>query len=505
MQILDWQFRPRTYPHFDHTISNKGEAVTLINNFQRTGQHSFLPFLESPLELRRFSKYLERIRIIEAGGDGNDVVVRKDRPIKYASHRDSQLFSYYRTILANAYEAFLAKNGLSEHAIAYRKILLSPQSSNGKCNIHYAQEAFDEISRRGNCVAITLDIKGFFESLDHSFLEQKWCEVLGVVALPKDHAAIFKAVTDYKIVDKNACYEKLGLITIDGNKKKYLQCPIFIFENKKMLCDKQEYREKIVGAGLVKRNEYGGKLIPQGIPQGSPISDVLANIYLIEFDKEMSALAQSQGAYYRRYSDDILWICDPIDADQIRSAASDSINRQGNKTLIISGEKTTQTHFTKSDKGQLYTGHLFSYLGFSFDGHKALYRDKTISNYKRDVVFSIQSFVRRAKDKTNGNEAKNIKPNGKSLKQNLNISQIYHKVGFLNKSYISKQRDLKRTSSSTKVEGNFMTYHLRATKIFNDRPNAQYNLSDQQLKDYKKFIGQEILKEAKKYDSSFTL
>ena len=145
------------------------------------------------------------------------------------------------------------------------------------------------------------------------------------------------------------------------------------------------------------------------------------------------------------------------------------------------------------------------YLGFSFDGTKALYRDKTISNYKRDVVFSIQSFVRRAKDKTKGNEAKNIKPNGKSLKQNLNVSQIYHKVGFLNKNYISQQRDLRRSSASARVEGNFMTYHLRASKIFNNQPTAGYRLSDQQLKNYKKFIEKEILKEAQKFDPSFAL
>ena len=357
---MEWQFRPRTYPHFDHAISNKGEAVALINKFQQTGQHSFLPFLESPLELRRFSKYLEKIRAIEAGGDGNDVEVRKNRPIKYASHRDSQLFSFYRTILADAYEAFLTQNGLSEYPIAYRKILTSPDSLGGKCNIHYAKEAFDEISRRGNCVAITLDIKGFFESLDHAFLKQKWCEILGVPELPNDHAAIFKAITDYKIVDKNACYEKLGLITIAGNKKKFLQCPIFIFENKKMLCDKQEYREKIVGAGLIKKKEYGGNITPQGIPQGSPISDVLANIYLVSFDKEMSTLAQAHGAYYRRYSDDILWICNPADAEAIKTASSESIKRQGDRTLILSEAKTTETSFVKSDKGS-YSGDLFSY------------------------------------------------------------------------------------------------------------------------------------------------
>lgn len=497
----NWKFRPRFYPHFDHVISSKDEALSIIQAFQATGRHSFLPFLESPLELRRFSKYLEKLREIEEGKDVSAFEVNKPRPIKYAAHSDSQIFSYYRAVLAAEYEKRLTALDLTEYPIAYRKIPVSPGDKNGKCNIHFAKEAFDEVVRRGSCVAITLDISGFFESLDHSFLKGKWAEVMGFTEMPKDHGAVFEAITNYSLVDKDACYENLGLITWNGTKKKFLQCPFFIFKKKKMLCNKNEYREKIIGKGLVKKNNYQGKAVPQGIPQGSPISDVLANIYMLDFDAEMVALAKRHGAYYRRYSDDILWICPPESADLLKTRCQEALSQQGSSTLAINDKKTTKTHFAREVDGKLtFSGDAFSYLGFSFDGNQALYRDKTIGSYQRDAVFSIQSFVRRAREKGDGCPKRNVKGNGLPLKSNLNVSQIYHKVGFPNKIYIARQRE-----ADERAEGNFMTYHLRAMKIFNADPNAVYRLSDRQLKEYKAFIRTRILDEAKRYDPNFSL
>jgi len=163
----EWNFRARTYPHFDHVINRASEARSLIEKFQQTGKHSFLPFIEEPIELRRFSKFLEKMQMIDEG-EGEDVhncIVNKPRPIKYASHQDSQIFSYYRFIVHSRYEILLAEKELSDFPIAYRKIPVRDGSKKGKCNIHFAKEAFDEIVSRGNCVAITFDIEKFFESL----------------------------------------------------------------------------------------------------------------------------------------------------------------------------------------------------------------------------------------------------------------------------------------------------------------------------------------------------
>ena len=62
-------------------------------------------------------------------------------------------------------------------------------------------------------------------------------------------------------------------------------------------------REPKHGPSLVQKNK-----LPHGIPQGAPISDLIANFYLLEFDKVMANYAQAQGGRYMRYSDDILLI-----------------------------------------------------------------------------------------------------------------------------------------------------------------------------------------------------
>jgi retron-type reverse transcriptase len=45
-----------------------------------------------------------------------------------------------------------------------------------------------------------------------------------------------------------------------------------------------------------------------GIPQGSPISALLSNIYMFSFDKHMKNYVDSIGGKYFRYCDDMLLI-----------------------------------------------------------------------------------------------------------------------------------------------------------------------------------------------------
>ncbi len=72
-----------------------------------------------------------------------------------------------------------------------RQVLIPKEGKSGATRL--AKEAFDEIVKRGDATAITLDIKGFFESLEQAFLYKKWCQILGNEKLPKDHQLIFKS------------------------------------------------------------------------------------------------------------------------------------------------------------------------------------------------------------------------------------------------------------------------------------------------------------------------
>lgn len=59
--------------------------------------------------------------------------------------------------------------------------------------------------------------------------------------------------------------------------------------------------------------EKQGKQNKKGIPQGTPISATLANIYMLDFDAKVYEETSNRNAYYQRYSDDLIIVCDQKD------------------------------------------------------------------------------------------------------------------------------------------------------------------------------------------------
>lgn len=255
----------KRYPHFDPWLS-AADATSLVTNPAKVAAHPFYPFM----------RYVQGWTRFAAKGD---LGKRKDRPIRYAARADAYIFSYYRHILSERYEAALKSLDLSDSVIAYRKI---PDSNGkgGKCNIHFANDAFLKIQSLGDCCVIALDISSFFETLDHDKLYALWCRMLGVKRLPIDHLKVFKAVTRYAVVDKRDVYQRLGHFGVKRKSKSGKAITGYLTPYHKMpkqLCSGKEFREKIAGANgrksLIKRNHK-----PYGIPQGSPISDLLGNL-----------------------------------------------------------------------------------------------------------------------------------------------------------------------------------------------------------------------------------
>ncbi|MCY4228392.1 MAG: reverse transcriptase/maturase family protein [Gammaproteobacteria bacterium] len=368
------------YPHFDSPIS-LDEANSLVADPVRVAHHKFYPFIQYNDEWKPFRPK-----------DSKEEIPKKSRPIRYAARRDAYIFTYYRRILSKLYENKLTELKIGQCPIAYRKIV--NESNRGKCNIDFAKDAFDEICRLGDCVAIALDIRGFFENLDHARIKHAWCYLLGVNRLPEDHYRVFKNLTKYHYVEKEGLYHRLGYLEKSKGSEHARVTYTTSYKNMpKQLCSPQEFREKVCGGdpdlpSIIKSNaDEDGNLLDRGIPQGAPISDLIANFYMLDFDKEMNSYATEKKGRYMRYSDDILLILpgDRAVAKDADNFAKKSIRQYGEK-LEIKTEKTCIGHFKKTSSAMNYQ-HLegphgkngFEYLGFRFDGKYVYLRDSTLS------------------------------------------------------------------------------------------------------------------------------
>ncbi len=347
MDELLW-YKPRKYLHFDRPVGQKA-ALNYVSCPKNVATHSFYPFIT-------YSSVILKYRLDNDRG----VFVKnpKPRPISYSSHLDSHIYSYYCSILSRLYEEALVQRGLQTSILAFRSI-------EGKSNIHFAHDAFCEIRYRGECCVLAFDVEKFFDRLDHSRLKEAWANLLKVERLPADHFAVFKAITKSSRVDKVALYNKLGISVhnprVEG----------------KRLCSAKQFREDVRGGGLLATNPEA-----RGIPQGSPISALLSNIYMYEFDLALlSKLSLIESVFYR-YCDDILIICDSRHEDDIYNFVVSEIRKLG---LNLQEKKTEIRQFNFDASGKLRSDKPVHYLGFSFDGQREHIRSASMSRYYKKL------------------------------------------------------------------------------------------------------------------------
>ncbi|WP_233284767.1 reverse transcriptase domain-containing protein [Agrobacterium tumefaciens] len=381
-----WTASVRRYPHFDPVI-DAAEAEAIATNPARVVTHTFYPFLKYDEGWTQFA---------EKGKHGK----RKDRPIRFAARLDSCIFSYYRYLLSAPYEAILQAERLSSSVIAYRRIP-KPSGSGGQSNIDFALSAVQAIQTQGNCCTIALDISSFFETLDHNRLRSVWADLLGVSKLPADHFTVYRAITRYAFVDVVKAYTRLGYYGDKSDRNGKVK-PGYLKARKDIpvqLCDGRTFREKIARSAtqtsIIEVNKLG-----MGVPQGAPLSDLLANAYLLEFDKYLRDTCDELGGCFFRYSDDILVIA-PIsetDAVQLEKEIRGAIATYGRGLLIkeeksaihrfdVQGDRQAVRTIKATDKdGKQMQNKPFEYLGFRYDGRCAYIRDKTMSNLHRKIA-----------------------------------------------------------------------------------------------------------------------
>lgn len=395
-------FKQRRYLHFDTPVG-MARSLAYVSDPQRVAQHAFYPFITLNSKTIKVSK----------NDQGMLVKKKKDRPLAYAAHLDSHIYAFYTQLLSDLYEDFLKAKSLSNTILAFRKL--------GKSNIEFAGDAFNIIRKMGDCDVLTMDITGFFDHLDHALLKQRWMQLLNVKKLPQDHFNIFKSLTQFAQVERTALYEELGLSANNPPKNQYRVCSV------------ADFRDKVRRGGLITRNDQAF-----GIPQGSPISALLSNIYMAEFDETINRQITFLGGVYFRYCDDMLFILPKGHVNELKKAV---VSQLSLLKLEIQPQKT-KSHIFESIEGRIRADTPLQYLGFEFDGERSYLRSSSLSRYyarqKRAVSLAKQTMWKYNK----------IRKNKGLPKESLYKRKLYNRF-----SHVGKR--------------NFITYGLRAAKILN--------------------------------------
>lgn len=127
--------------------------------------------------------------------------------------------------------------------------------------------------------------------------------------------------------------------------------------------------------------EFEGQTVTrsQGLPQGSPLSPLLANIMLDDFDNDM----QAEGFKLIRFADDFVVLCkSQQQAQRAHQAAEASLQEHG---LSLNKDKTRIADFSDG----------FYYLGYLFVNDMALESPKRLRSQTTDQAVSKHSWLSR--------------------------------------------------------------------------------------------------------------
>ena len=394
MKQKDLDFKIKWYLHFSDRIeySDIGWVLNYIKDESRVASHKFFPFIRRTTSQRRYRRSKE----------GDDPIIRslrgkkvKKRPISYANHLDRCIYSYYAKILVKSYEERLARQEeLNDAVLAYRSKIYSDKNLS---NAAFAKDVFNIIRQypESKFRVLAMDISSFFDELKHPNIKKAWKHIMDFDdGMPEDHYAVFKNITKYRYVDYHEVFK-----TFSNNHKK--KKPAFLRDAKidAFSISDKEFRTKIVEAGLIRIPPGQNKKnkVTKGIPQGSPISPVIANIYMLSFDEKMVELLAGYGGVYRRYSDDILLIYPERHHSEIYDKAINwlkedevqlEINESKNQMYKLARSKD-QLSIIKEEKGEVVNHSGIEYLGFSFDGEVVRIRSASLAKYYRKMKRSV--------------------------------------------------------------------------------------------------------------------
>lgn len=240
----------------------------------------------------------------------------------------------------------------------------------------------------------------------------------------------------------------------------------------------------------------------KGIPQGTAVSAILANIYMCKFDIWLSELVKQKKGIYRRYSDDFIIVI-PLPRNKAVSIVelkNEIVNYSQNKIqLTIEQHKTQLLFYSKENKAVFkYQNNTFTpssivYLGFCFDGvsvslkpgslYRFVYRSKRSVN--RYIAF-MDAYKRYLDSKgpseyvlkysTGGNKA--YRKNNNT--ENYMKRKLYLKASIAKPNYIfTYHKEITKRFLATRCiepRSSMLSYACRAQHLFQYKTHGKYQV-----------------------------
>ena len=336
----------KPYAHFDLRVSLSMPSIRkYVMDRAKIVTHSFYPFIHFEKKNSRYGKKGPK----------------KPRELYYCSHLDRCVYQRYAFLLNYQYNIWACENNIDDVAIAYRDKL-------GKNNIDFAKDAFDAIRSFPQCFILVGDFTNFFDNLEHQYLKKMMCEVLGVERLPQDYFSVFKNITRFSSWDWKDIVKAAGENIAERGVRKKINSKETLLTKEQFQKNKKDIKKNISGVG---------------VPQGAPISAVLSNIYMIEFDKYIKCYVASKSGIYMRYSDDFIIVL-PYERDaEIADFTSYIFSYVESMKGLIDLQKEKTSCYTYKDE-VIYEGDQpssINYLGFLFDGKSIRIRPRAITKY----------------------------------------------------------------------------------------------------------------------------
>lgn len=344
----DW-YRKRNYIHFDRRVGVAGALRASRDSRAGKNGPSF-PLLRVTLTIPRYDATQGK-------------TTAKERPILYAGHRDAHIMSFWAWRVSRVYSRLMGREPLLDAAVlAYRAL--------GKGNVDLACETFNAVDRLGSAAVFCFDVESFFESIHHNEVLDGLKLLLGGRRLPE---GLFRAVR--VVLERAQCSreEVLKVLGLDASD----------LRRRDRICDPRAFRADVRANGLITKPDN-----PIGIPQGSPLSAVLANTAMIRADREVAGKVAKLGGIYRRYSDDVL-IALPGEVDS--AIGGELMKPLEDRGLRVQPAKTT-VH-------QLQDGAYdvpLSYLGLVYDGRVVRLRHGGIARFQQRACSRIRAEVYRS-------------------------------------------------------------------------------------------------------------